>query len=512
MEDLKVSTVRPGRLGEMVKFFYKSWTELADWDSDWLITSEEENVHALLKDNLDFYQALLEPEVSNLALRYIQGSVSANVKHGYTHVFVDDYQSLSRASQLLTNVLAQRSITVGANTASQAEVYDSYPFAEGIDEFIALHENVNITKLTPFESQEKRRITTRKFSTPDQEVEGIAALVKEKIAQENYYPKDMVIVVPQMSWGDYLKGVLAQKGIPSETLTGKVPLNGDIRDIDRSIPLRMYTALRLVANENDALAWRCWLGYGDYLAQSTIMQNLREFAVARDLSMARALGVVMESSTNPFPGSEKLAARSREGKTLLGNTSSLHGLSLLRTIYQSIAFPSGDSQGVKEISYTGAFETLLDGQEAPGILRIFEELCGPIGENDTAEVLLARAKDHLENPRFDISQDTVKIAQAKDFCGMSPKILIYSSFVNGFIPHRDYFDGTLVSPDKKKKLFTDYQRLVDETTAKAHDEVIFTYFTKTDLESAEKLKLKVERIRLENGERMAIISRSDFLP
>ena len=35
MEDMKVSGLRPKRLREMLKFFYRSWTELADDDPDW---------------------------------------------------------------------------------------------------------------------------------------------------------------------------------------------------------------------------------------------------------------------------------------------------------------------------------------------------------------------------------------------------------------------------------------------------------------------------------------------
>ena len=37
LEDMKVSGLRPKRLREMLKFFYRSWTELADDDENWLL-------------------------------------------------------------------------------------------------------------------------------------------------------------------------------------------------------------------------------------------------------------------------------------------------------------------------------------------------------------------------------------------------------------------------------------------------------------------------------------------
>ena len=55
MEDMKVSGLKQRRLREMLKFFYRNWTELAggaDDDDRWLIPGEEADTHALLKDVL----------------------------------------------------------------------------------------------------------------------------------------------------------------------------------------------------------------------------------------------------------------------------------------------------------------------------------------------------------------------------------------------------------------------------------------------------------------------------
>ena len=59
MEDVKVSGLKPGRLREMLKFFYKSISDCADDDERWLITAEEQTVHAILTENLEARRALL---------------------------------------------------------------------------------------------------------------------------------------------------------------------------------------------------------------------------------------------------------------------------------------------------------------------------------------------------------------------------------------------------------------------------------------------------------------------
>ncbi|MEI3548843.1 MAG: hypothetical protein V8Q09_11210 [Adlercreutzia sp.] len=77
MEDMKTCGLKNRRLKEMLKFFYRNWTELAedaDGQGDWLLAGEETEVHSLLKDILDFTGGILEPEVAAMAVRYLLAS------------------------------------------------------------------------------------------------------------------------------------------------------------------------------------------------------------------------------------------------------------------------------------------------------------------------------------------------------------------------------------------------------------------------------------------------------
>ncbi len=117
MEDVKVSGLKPGRLREMLKFFYKSISDCADDDERWLITAEEQTVHAILTENLEARRALLPCEVSSLAYR---GLVKAGVEREPLTLVADDFGSLSKASQRLVRHLATDGLVAAGRTLASS--------------------------------------------------------------------------------------------------------------------------------------------------------------------------------------------------------------------------------------------------------------------------------------------------------------------------------------------------------------------------------------------------------
>ena len=70
-----------------------------------------------------------------MAVRFLLARPDALADVQRSYVLVDDYQMHSRASQHLANLLARDSITVAADPTAVVEVFDSYPYGEGIGEF-----------------------------------------------------------------------------------------------------------------------------------------------------------------------------------------------------------------------------------------------------------------------------------------------------------------------------------------------------------------------------------------
>ncbi|MFR7404557.1 MAG: hypothetical protein ACLUW6_08145, partial [Coriobacteriaceae bacterium] len=134
MEDMKVSGLKQRRLHEMLKFFYRNWTELAggaEDDDGWLIPGEEADVHALLKDVLHFTGGILEPEASAMAVRFLLARPDALADVQRSYVLVDDYQMHSRASQHLANLLARDSVTVAADPTGRDRSLRQLPLRRG---------------------------------------------------------------------------------------------------------------------------------------------------------------------------------------------------------------------------------------------------------------------------------------------------------------------------------------------------------------------------------------------
>ena len=146
LEDVKASGLRPKRLREMLKFFYRSWTELADDEPSWLVSEEEVQVYSLLKECLAFTGGILPNELSNLAVKWLCADATAREAASYDLVLVDDYQLLSRASQVLAGLLAREGLIVTGDAQATTEVFEEYPFATGLIEF-AQADGVRVTRL-----------------------------------------------------------------------------------------------------------------------------------------------------------------------------------------------------------------------------------------------------------------------------------------------------------------------------------------------------------------------------
>ena len=281
LEDMKVSGLRPKRLREMLKFFYRSWTELADDDPSWLLAGEESNVHKLLKGNLAFTRSIAEPEAGNLAVNYLRGHAGARGAHSFAHVLVDDYQRISRASQLLADLVAAETLTIAGDRAACVQVYDSYPYAAGLDEFMDAHEGAEDIELSACHACAAGAAAASKLladpamqsiafhvaegvtavqtvvlesALPEDEFGAVARFVADAVAS-GMSPADVTVATPNGVWSrNIVKALLAAK-VPAQALADRQPVRGDIRDNDRCVPARVLTALDLVADPDNA-PWR----------------------------------------------------------------------------------------------------------------------------------------------------------------------------------------------------------------------------------------------------------------
>ena len=555
LEDVKASGVRPKRLREMLKFFYRSWTELADDDPAWLVSDEELQVHALIKECLAFSGGILPCELSNLAVHWLRASPRSCEEASYGCVLVDDYQLLSRASQELAELVAREALVVTGDPEATSEVFEAYPYAQGLTEF-AQADGVEVTELETrwnagpvraccaaliAEAQECEQGCTRAdapgenhdgsseqygcrtattgdhaggaralaFPSPQDEFAYIARNLADVVAAGTS-PAGFYLAVPNSAWAKSLSHSLAARGVRFVRKPNAHVLNGDTRDLGRCRTARLFTLLTLAADSRDALAWRSWCGFGDWLAENPGFAALRRCAARQGLGLYEALEA-LETGNLPQAGAGELDAAEEASLTRIAQ-----------------AFADGRAALAKLSGLTGkklvdAAWDLLGAQEAdsgPCKQDIPSEMLDLLGVLDTSQPLLphdaAGMVGHLLGALYEPSfpgsdTEAVRIGSLADAHGRMYTTVVLTGFVNGFIPKHAYFDPTKTPLDRMGALRAADLRRVYEAAGHARKNLLVTAFTQTEALAAERLDLKIDRILMRDGVRLARISPSDLI-
>lgn len=584
MEDMKVSGLKQRRLREMLKFFYRNWTELAggaDDDDRWLIPGEEADTHALLKDVLRFTGGILEPEASAMAVRFLLACPEVLASAQRAHVLVDDYQMHSRASQHLANLLARDSVIVAADPAAVVEVFDSYPYGEGIGEFTQANEGCERIVLNeshacaaaaraasrlralldagaaplgdagaeseaPSPSQSASSATSGTTATPTvpdraaiaasftaleatdpaAEMASVADAVQTAL-EAGADPSSIYVLAFHPAWERRVARALEARGIATATpVRGRVAA-GDYRDLDRCAPARLLTALALVADAHDALAWRAWCGFGDYLANSAVFADMRTEADARGKGFIAMLDEVAAAAPEEgFPGTGigRVLDAYRAGRALIEQAQSLEGDELIGVLADALDLPADERERTTRL--VGALTAPELEPDALVVGASFSTAASAPSPSDTttptpsdaaiaapsdARALVARARRRMNAPVFENAEGCVRVGDSAHLTGLSPATLVLCGFVNGFFPIRDYFDTTVTTPDKQKLVRATDTRRLYTAAGKATQRLIASWFTSTSLVEAETLKLEIGRVKLRRGERIAVTAPSIYL-
>ena len=523
MEDMKTSGLKQRRLREMLKFFYRNWTELAggaEDDDGWLIPGEEADVHALLKDVLHFTGGILEPEASAMAVRFLLARPDALADVQRPYVLVDDYQMHSRASQHLANLLARDSITVAADPTAVVEVFDSYPYGEGIGEFtqandgcerIVLNESHTCAAAARAASRlrasldagaapsdtetEDASFTALEAADPVAEMAAVADAVQAAL-EAGTNPSSIYILAFHPAWERCIARALEARGIAAALpIRGRVAA-GDYRDLDRCAPARLLTALALVADPTDALAWRAWCGFGDYLANSVAFADMRAEGETQGKGLVAMLEeVAVAAPEEGFPGTGigRILDAYRAGRALVERLQGLEGNELIGALADALDLSAEERE--RTVQLASALTAPEPGVNAPS----------------DARAMIARARQRMNAPVFETTEGHVLIGDSAHLTGLTPATLVLCGFVNGFFPTRDYFDATVTTPDKQKLVRATDTRRLYAAAGKATQRLAASWFTSIGLVEAETLKLEIGRVKLRRGERIAVTAPSIYL-
>lgn len=520
MEDLNVTGMKPKKIKKFMRFFSKQWTELAPEKGDWLETVEQLDIYELVEKTLRFYQGMLEPEVTALAYRYLQNSVKAHQAAGISHVFADDYQCMSRASQKLVATLATQTLTVAGDRFACTEVYDSFPCAAGLEELVAdypqtavvncensyCHPNSMELKNRLFGEDDMARpwdepaetalegVHAKAYETTSEEFMGVAQQISQLIAQ-GVTPAEITVLTPNGIWSHNIAKALNYERVHAAVF-GKSPLgNIDLQQVDACTTARALSLLDLLANPGDDMAWRCWCGYGNPLFCSDSVFVLRRAGSKKNLTFKETLDNFqagnpqqLETPENSY-GLQSILTAYGEGQKALGELAGLSGQELLSALEKVL-------HAKLPAAFTSA--ALSSGESANGMLA-----------SASAAQMGAALRACSNDPCT--TEEGVLVLPYEQALGLKVKHVFITGFVNGFIPNKNFLDTMITTPDDQQRKAQIDIRKVYKLFSCATGEVHVSNFTHIEPENAQRLNLKIKRIRVRNGNRVCETMSSAYL-
>ena len=340
-------------------------------------------------------------------------------------------------------------------------------------------------------------------------------------------PSSIYVLAFHPAWERRVARVLEARGIATATpVRGRVAA-GDYRDLDRCAAARLLTALALVANAHDALAWRAWCGFGDYLANSAVFADMRAEADEQGKDLVAMLDEVAAAAPEEgFPGTGigRVLDAYRTGRTLIEQAQGLEGDELIGALASALNLTGENGEHAMQLvrALTApepkpVVSTSDTSSDANAPVPAPSNAVAPTSsETDTAapsdaQTLIARARNRMSAPAFEAAEGCVLVGDSAHLTGRAPAMLVLAGFTNGFFPTRDFFDATVTTPDKQKLVRATDTRRLYAAAGKATQRLIASWFTSTSLVEAETLKLEIARAKLRRGERIAVTTPSIYL-
>lgn len=470
-EDIKVTGLKPRRLKEMLKFFYKSIADCTAEQEGWFISQEEATVYAMLEENLEARRACLPCEP---AAKAYQGMIAAGVEPEKQAFIVDDFGSLSKSAQRLVERLSQGDIVAFGNDAFRLAADEPYPSPEGMRAFLD-DERTAVIEVRP-KSAERHPAET--LPTPLMEFDHIASFVSDQLAN-GITPDELAIAAPNPTWGRQIARALTEKGIASVMDLPAKKAKGDPREANDCVQIKLNAFAKLLCDPQDFTAYRTFIGAGDWLLRSDGFLELLAYAREHDLEARDAIKIMCE------PGN-------------LENTT---------VSFKKLVGPIREYDELVKTWKTGTAEQIRESMKQHGMpLAERGELLGKDSDVPDVDAFLA---SFAPSP-IDQRDGRVLIAPYSRIYSHSCKTLVIAGMIDGFMPERDAVDDSFDRDHRTKALERDRRKL-ESIEAIASQHIYFTNFDHDAIENTAALHMVTTRIYQKDGRRMARVSPSSLL-
>ena len=501
LEDLKTLGQPVRALRRTVASMVGHWENL-DEERSWVLPGTEGDVFALARKLMVAEGGMIAQEAPYLCAAYLSDGEGRGAECRFDHVLADDYQNLSAAQQRCLCLLARETLAIAGSVSQAVACAQAAPNPSGFADFDVLRKNVEVAVLaTRFadlaaarmcdalsgrqpagQRADAPRAVAVKWTTPDDEFNGMTRHLL-KLSEDGAMARGCAtcVVAPNRQWAAAFEAMLSKRGFSVSSL-GFASVGGDPRDMGRARAMVAYTALNLMADPDDCVAWRAWCGYGSHLGRSEGWSSLVSYCDERGIGLVEGLAqtarLKADGAPEPYLRAYTLADRYEEGLRIVGEHGSRRGFDLLRAL------------GALGLAAFASVERSMDGDEdASQLYRLIRgNQFGPV---------------HDGNPR------AVHVSSYDQMPGTFYDRVVLAGCVDGFMPRRDAFEVVSTDEERDAVRQADRRSFVD-AAGKARLETMFSLFSKADLELAERTRMQVSRVRMEDGRRVAAVRPSLF--
>lgn len=427
---------RQGKFGnkremtERIRAFEGAWARLQHEQPGWPDDPVDLEFSNRLREWLEFHRGMLIGELVPEALRYIKTNPADTKVISYDHIIVDEYQDLNKAEQVVLDKLSERGQLAIVGDPDQSIYGFRYAHPEGILEFSDTHttthdELLNECRrcprlvvrladylirhnddsptgphLTPLTANHEGEVEIVQWNSISEEAEGLARYVKHLIDNRGYEPGDILILSPRRKLGYGVRDALAQSTVPVHSFFSEEPL-------EESTEQEAFTLLSLLANPEDRVSLRYWLGVGSGTYNAAEYERMRNYCESANCSPTEALAGLISGEVHIRGSTKNIQERFR---LLQHHLSSLEE-NTLEVVVDDL-FPA-------DAEWASALRQLAE--------RILPEVSG-------IEELAGEIRNRIAQPEMPEEADYVRIMSLHKAKGLTAKVSVVVGCMEGIIP------------------------------------------------------------------------------
>ena len=411
-----------------IRAFEAAWARLQSDAAGWPQDPVDRAFQTALVDWLRFHRAMLIGELVPEALRFLRNNPGCEARSAFDHVIVDEYQDLNRAEQDLIQLLSgDRAIAIVGDVDQSIyrfrhanpdgiQTYDTrYPGTHDevlrecrrcptrvvtiADHLIAHnHPGAAGPHLRPLSGNAAGDIHLVQWDSVDEEATGLSDYVRT-LVERGIAPGDILILTPRRLLGYAIRDRLRERNVPVHSFYHEEAL--ETEDAQRSFAL-----LSLLADIEDRVALRWWLGHGSPSARRNAYQRLRQHCEQSGTSPKAALDACV-AGTLSIRNTNELVARYRDLNLVLDNLRQR----TIPELVDELMPPGSDSCAVLREA------ALLDMPQMESVSDLFDCL-----------------RTSVTQPSMPEKADYVRVMSLHKSKGLTSKVVIISGCTQGLIP------------------------------------------------------------------------------